>query len=123
MLLFFIDTLKAMLCHFLVVFDHRLGDDEILHPILTRIGEMLGSYHTVLLHRVAHAEGWVDENAVVATKHLSVHTTHRGANNQVWLFLLAELPEERHCLFGMDGKIGSDDVGVGKHLADASDGA
>ena len=123
MLLFFIDTLKAVLCHFFIFFDHRLGDDEVLYPVLTRIGEMLGSYHTVLLHRITHAEGWVDEDTVIATKHLCVHTTHGGANNQVWLFLLAELPEERHCLFGTDGEIGGDDVGVGKHLADASNGA
>ena len=123
MLLFFIDTIKALFCHFFVFFDHCLGDDEILYPVLTRIREVLGTYHAVLLHCVTHAEGWVDEDAVVATQHLSVHAPHRSADDEVGLFLLAELPEERHCLFGTDGEIGSDDVGIGQHLADASNSA
>ena len=122
-LLLIINTFEAMIGQFLVFLDHGFGDDELLHAVEARIRKVLVADHAMFLHRVAHLEGRIDEDAVVAIEHLGVHATHRGADDEVGLFLLAELPEERHGLFGMDGEIGSDDGGVGKHLSDTSDGA
>ena len=90
-----INTFEAVISHFLVFLDEGFGDDELLHAVETRIGEMLVADHAVFLHRVAHPEGRIDEDTVVAVEHLGVHATHRGADDEVGLFLLAELPEER----------------------------
>ena len=119
--LIIIKTLEAMIGHFLVFLDNGLGDDELLDAVETGIGEMLVADHAVFLHRVAHPEGRIDEDTVKSVEHLGIHAAHGGADDEVGLFLLAELPEERHRLFRTDGKVGGDDGGIGHHLTDSGD--
>ena len=123
MLLLIAHAGKALVGHLLVLLDECLGDDKVLHTVLSRIREVLGTNHAVLLHRIAHAEGWVHEYAVIAVEHLSIHATHGGADDEVGLLTVACLSQQFHSLLRNDGQVRSDDGGLWQHLADAGDGA
>ena len=113
---------ETLLRHLLILFHKRLRDHEVLHTVLTGIGEMLGAYHTVFLHRVAHLEGRVDKDAVVAVEHLGIHAAHRGADDEIGMFFVAGLPQEAERLLRTDGEVWRNDCGIGEHLTDTGDG-
>ena len=80
------DSLETMFGHLFIFFYQSLSDDEILHSILSGIGEMLCSDHSMVFHRVTHLQGGVYKDAVVAVEHLRIHAAHGGADDEVWLF-------------------------------------
>ena len=94
-----------MFRHLLVFLDKSLRDNKVLHPILSWIREVLCPYHPVIFHRVAHLQGGVHENTVVAVEHLRIHATHRRADDEVWLFRLAGLTQQRHRLLRTNGQV------------------
>ena len=75
-LLVIIDTIETFLGYILVLFYQGLCYNKVLHPILTRILKVLSSYHTMFLHRIAHSQSRVHQYAIIASKHLGIHTAH-----------------------------------------------
>ena len=80
---------------------------------------MLGSDHPVILHRVAHLQGRVHQDAVVAIEHLGIHASHRRADNQIRLLRLAHLPQQVHRLLRANRKVGGNHRCIWKYLADS----
>ena len=116
LLLFGGDLREAVLRHLTVLLDQRLGDDDLLYAVLTRILKCLLPHHLMLAHRSSHLEGGIDADTVEAVEHLRVHASHGGANDQVGTFALHSLLEQGHCLCRMDGEVGCQDRGTGHEL-------
>ena len=104
------DVLEAALCDVAVFLDESLGNHQFVYSILSRVLELLLAGHAA--HRVAHLEGWVHEDAVVAFQHLGVHTTHRGADDEVGLFCLYQFLKHFHSFLRMHRNVFCHEGGV-----------
>ncbi len=108
-LLVFVHAAEALLGHLLILFHQGFRHDEILHAVLPRVLKVLCPHHVVAHHRVAHLQGRVDDDAVVAVEHLGVHAAHRSADDQVGVLGLAGGAQQLHGLCGVDGQVGGND--------------
>ena len=53
-------------------------------------------------HRIGYLKGGIDENAVETIELLSIHATHRGADNKVGLFLFSQILQHSKALVRVD---------------------
>lgn len=104
------DILEAMGGHLTIFLYHCFCNDKFLHTILARVLEDLFSHHTMFAHGVAHLEGWVDEDSVYSTQHLSIHSTHGGADDEMRFMGADHLLEHCHCFRGIDRDILGNDI-------------
>ena len=106
--------LKAQGGNVLVLLDEPFVHHQFLHTVLARVLKLLSSRHTA--HGVAHLERRVYQDAVGAMEHLSEHTTHGGAYNQVGFLPLLHVPQHRYGFFGMHGNVLSHECGIRHQL-------
>ena len=116
-------ALKTAVCHLPILLHQRFCDYKILHTVLTRILKMLLSYHAVLLHRVAHAQGRIHQDAVIASQLLCIHASHRRADDEVGLFRFADPSQQFHRLLGNQGQVWSNDRGTRQYLTETRNGS
>lgn len=117
------DVLEAVFGDFFVFFDEGFGYDEFLLAVLAGVGVFLAADHVVGYEGFAHAEGGVDEDAVVAVELFCEHAAHGGAYYEVGVVLLADGVEVLDGFCGVEGEVGGYYVGVGEVLLDGGDGA
>ena len=106
--------LKAQGGNVLVLLDESLVHHQLLYSVLARVLKLLSSRHTA--HGVAHLESRVYQDAVGAMEHLSEHTTHGGAYNQVGFLPLLHIPQHLYGFFGMHGNVLSHECGIRHQL-------
>ncbi len=106
-----------------VLFHQRLVDIELLNAVLSGREELLLARQSVALHRVGNAECRIDADAVEAVEHLGVHTSHRCADDEAGLLVVAEPLQQAEGLAGMDGQVGGYHPGIGQHGAQPLNGA
>ena len=119
LLFFIVHTVEAELGDLFIGLYQRLGHHEVLLAVSPWVREVLCPDHTVLLHRLAHLQGRVDEDAVVAVEHLGIHPSHRGADDEVWVLPFARLFQQRQGLLWLYGQVGGNDLCLWQHLTDA----
>ena len=114
-----VHTAETLVCHPFILLHQVVVYKELLHTVFTGIEEGLCSRHAMLHHRLADFEGGVEHDAVIAVEHLGIHTTHRGADDEVGLFCLAHPVEQRKSLIGMKRHVFGYHRGIAKHFAQA----
>ena len=112
--------LEVEFAYLAVFLFQRFGNEELCLAISTRILPLLFACHAMLLHGVVHAESRVDTNTVDAIELFGIHTTHGSANDEVWLFTLADIVEQAHSLSGMKWHVVGYNLGIREFFADAS---
>ena len=113
------NTTEALFRLVLILLDQRLVNIEFLNAVLSGILELLGTRHAMCLHRFAHLQGCVDADAVETIELLSIHATHRRADNQAGLLLLTDIAQQGDGLCRMNGQVGSDDLSLWHHLTES----
>ena len=108
-----VESFKTMFRHLLIGFHQGLGHDEVLYAVQSGIREVLGTHHPVCFHRLTHLQGGIYDDTVEAAQHLGIHTTHRGADDEIGLLAVAHLSQQCHCLFRFYGQVGCHDGGIG----------
>ena len=59
-----------------VFFHDGFIDEKVLHPVFTWVLVGLCSCHAMCHHSIADFESRIDDDAIVAVEHLSVHASH-----------------------------------------------
>ena len=86
---FVVGMCETLFCKFGKLFYESLGDDKILHSVLSWVLVCLFSDHSMFSHGVAHLEGRVDDDAVEAVELFGHHASSRRAYDEVRLVFLA----------------------------------
>ena len=108
---------EALLLHITILLYHRLGDDELLHAVLSRVLEGLLAHHAVRAHCVGDAQGGVHEYSVVPMQLLGIHSSHRRSYDEVGLFALCHLAQHGNSLVRVNGDIVRNDSCRRQHRA------
>ena len=107
-----VKVLEAVFRLILVFLDERLVHIELLYTVQTWVLKLLGACHAMAAHGVAHLQGRVHTDAVVAAQLLSIHAAHRGADDEVGLFLSADVTQQAHSLRRVYGQVWGNDSGL-----------
>ena len=113
------DTLEALFRLILVLLDQCFVNIEFLDTIQSWILELLSPRHSVRLHCLAHLQGSIHADAVVAIELLGIHAPHRCADDEVWMLLLADVAQQGDGLCRMDGQVGGNDFSLWHYLTES----
>ena len=108
---------ESLLLHLPIALHQGLVDIELLDAILSGVEELLLARQSVGRHRVGDAQGRVHADAVETIELFRIHAAHRGADDEVGVFLFTDIPEQCHRLMGFYGQVVGDNLRPGKHLA------
>jgi len=112
------DAFELLAFHGVVVLDDVAGDAELRGTVFSSAEELVGACLQDFRHG-AHVEGGVDTDLPESEHLLGVHPSHRRADDDVRLLLLAVLPQVGQGFLRVDGYVGGYHRCLGQHLAEA----